>query len=1409
MTSASRLALVTFVAAGIALPASAANFNVANEGQLRSAISSAQNGDTIVFMANITLSANLPLVKSSVTVNGGNFTLSGNNQYRGLYVESGTVAINNLRIINAVAQGGNGGLSSTWGGITNNIWGGGGGGGAGLGGGLFVGASASVNVTNVSFTQNKAIGGSGAGTSGRIVGSPGGGGGGGLFGDGAGSHLYYGGAGGAGGGGDGGSAGLTQAAPGGFGGGGGGAGGGYNDFSRGGDGGFGGGGGGAPGANYNYGGTPGRGGWGGTDGSGDTGGSGAGLGGAVFVQQGGSLTFGGPLNLTSNSAIGGNAGAATGAGAGLFLQGNGSFTFAPGAGQTQTVSDAIADQTGVAKSGGSWSLVKNGAGTTILTGANAYSGGITINAGVLQGDTSSLRGNISDNASLVFNQQANGTFSGVISGTGAVTKTGDGQLVLTGTSRWSGGTTVSGGELVPTGAITWSGPTTITGGGLRFTTDLNLGAAGGAITFSGDQGFIGTTKDTPTGTTINRPLNLLGSQGGGIDVALNPITWSGVISGPGFFFKSGPGHLTLTGANTYSGGTIVGGGELRLSSDAQLGVAGRPVSLQNGGMLATTDVTLANTVFNRPLYVDGKGGIDVALHPIVWSGVISGSGQFVKSGTGVLQLTGANTYSGGTMVRNGVLWVESDAALGAAGAGVTLSRATLRSSQTFASSRPVTLDGEGFVSVDPSRTLTLNGVVSGGNLVKANSGTLVLNGASSYSYSGATVSGGTLVGDAFSLRGDIRLSGGSVIFDQVTNGGVYSGAITGVGSLVKKGSSDLTLRGKNSYGGGTTVQTGRLIGDSNSLQGNIANSSWVVFDQGFDGKYAGNLTGPGRLSKDGIGKLSITGNNQADAGTYINGGTLAVDGKLTSNVYVSAGGTIAGSNHVVGSVIILNGGKIGPGNSIGTLTINGNLNMETNSTYHVELNGETSDLIKVSGTSNIQSSIFKIDHDTNTASAPVLPGKTYTIITTGGGLAMTAPDVGIADFPFLYFNLSTDGFNGYLTTSRSPNAFAELATTRNEKAVANALDAAATTDPVWQAVVGASEAQARAAFISLSNASVHANAAGVLSEQSQYLRDAVTGRLRQDFAYGMPLAQAGNVLSYAAEAPRNAYAAMPFHKAPPPVIAPRPAQVYSVWAQALGSQGTLRGDGNAAQTNHSLGGVITGLDVTFNGSWRVGLAGGYSQSVFKSPDIAASGSSDSYHIALYGGGQIGAWGLRGGASYSWNDIRTSRQVAVVNFLETVRGDYALRTTQLFGEVGRTFAVGAGALEPFLNLAYVRVDGGINELGLAAMTGSASLDTTYTTLGARGATALTQTLTARGTLGWRHAFGDVTPIATLAFQPGSPFALAGSPIARDALVAEAGLDLAVTPNAFVGVSWAGQFADRSHNNMVKGNLSWRF
>ena len=139
-------------------PAAAATFDVSNETQLRTALATAASGDTIRFLDNITVTTagggDLPAVMTDLTiegrnnVTGGNFTLSGNNQNRGLFVYAGTVAVNvavNLTIANTLARGGNGGV---------------GGGGAGLGGALFVREGANVTISNVAIQASRAVGGS-------------------------------------------------------------------------------------------------------------------------------------------------------------------------------------------------------------------------------------------------------------------------------------------------------------------------------------------------------------------------------------------------------------------------------------------------------------------------------------------------------------------------------------------------------------------------------------------------------------------------------------------------------------------------------------------------------------------------------------------------------------------------------------------------------------------------------------------------------------------------------------------------------------------------------------------------------------------------------------------------------------------------------------------------------------------------------------------------------------------------------------------------------------------------------------------------------------------------------------------------------------------------------------------------
>ena len=198
------------------------------------------------------------------------------------------------------------------------------------------------------------------------------------------------------------------------------------------------------------------------------------------------------------------------------------------------------------------------------------------------------------------------------------------------------------------------------------------------------------------------------------------------------------------------------GGVLRFNSDANLGLAGTGITL-NGGSVGTTKDTPAATSIGRDLALAGNGGINVALHPLIWSGNISGAGQLIINGSGELELTGTNTYSGGTRLDGGTLRIASDDKLGAAGTGITLRGGALRASETFTSARAVDLAFSVRISpVDAGKALTLSGIVSGpGILTEVGEGTLILSGANTYTGNIQT-NGGTLQGNTTnSLRNNI------------------------------------------------------------------------------------------------------------------------------------------------------------------------------------------------------------------------------------------------------------------------------------------------------------------------------------------------------------------------------------------------------------------------------------------------------------------------------------------------------------------------------------------------------------------------------------------------------------------------------------------------------------------------------
>ncbi|WP_182510186.1 autotransporter domain-containing protein, partial [Phyllobacterium sp. P30BS-XVII] len=189
--------------------------------------------------------------------------------------------------------------------------------------------------------------------------------------------------------------------------------------------------------------------------------------------------------------------------------------------------------------------------------------------------------------------------------------------------------------------------------------------------------------------------------------------------------------------------------------------------------------------------------------------------------------------------------------------------------------------------------------------------------------------------------------------------------------------------------------------------------------------------------------------------------------------------------------------------------------------------------------------------------------------------------------------------------------------------------------------------------------------------------------------------------------------------------------------------------------------------------------------------------------------------LRSGLAYSWHSIETARSVAFPGFAEHLNADYDASTFQAFGELGYRIDTNRVAFEPFANLAHVRVktDGFTEKGGAAALTArSDTTDTTFTTLGLRASAPFalgTMDIEARGTIGWQHAYGDITPNSTLAFATGNAFSVAGVPIAEDTAMVEAGVDVKLSRNATLGLTYTGQYGSGLTQNAVDAKLNVSF
>ncbi len=522
-------------------------------------------------------------------------------------------------------------------------------------------------------------------------------------------------------------------------------------------------------------------------------------------------------------------------------------TFTVDAGSTFTVTSELDETTATSNWNGS-KLTKQGDGTLILSNTGNDYGDTEIDGGILAAKDAAALGTgdvtIAESATLALSQ---GTLDNNVTGEGQIVKSGSDELIVTGDNNYSGGTTISGGTLTAdhadslgSGDIDNSGVLKVGEGELEniLSGSGSLVKTGtGELTLSGDNSYSGGT--TITGGTLTADhADSLGS--GDIDnsgvLKVGEGELENTLSGSGSLVKTGTGELTLNGENDYSGGTTIIGGTLTADHADSLGSG----DIDNSGVLQVGEGELKNTLF--------------------------GSGSLVKTGTGELTLNGDNDYSGGTTIDDGVLIADNADSLGT---GAVANNGVLQV-------------GEGELKN------TLSGT---GSLVKIGTGELTLNGDNDYS-GGTTITGGTLIAASVNALGSGDIDNSGVL--QVGEGELKN-TLFGSGSLVKTGTGELTLSGDNTYSGGTTISGGTLIAANvNALgSGDIDNSGTLILDANGAFELANVTTHSGATT-------ALAAGSTLDAGQFTqeDGSTLSIDlGAATDDAVITAdsvalGGTL-------------------------------------------------------------------------------------------------------------------------------------------------------------------------------------------------------------------------------------------------------------------------------------------------------------------------------------------------------------------------------------------------------------------------------------------------------------------------------------------------------------------------------------
>ncbi|MEK3000638.1 fibronectin-binding autotransporter adhesin ShdA [Salmonella enterica subsp. enterica] len=541
-------------------------------------------------------------------------------------------------------------------------------------------------------------------------------------------------------------------------------------------------------------------------------------------------------------------------------------TFTVDAGSTFTVTSELDETTATSDWNGS-KLTKQGDGTLILSNTGNDYGDTEIDGGILAAKDAAALGTgdvtIAESATLALSQ---GTLDNNVTGGGQIVKSGNDELIVTGANNYSGGTTISGGTLTAdhadslgSGDIDNSGVLQVGEGELENTLSGSgslVKTGTGELTLSGDNSYSGGTTITGGTLTADHADSLgTGAIANSGVLQVGEGELKNTLSGSGSLVKTGTGELTLSGDNSYSGGTTITGGTLMADHADSLGTG----AIANSGVLQVGEGELEN--------------------------MLSGSGSLVKTGTGELTLSGDNSYSGATTITDGTLIAANVNALG---------------SGNIDNSGTLMLDAEGEFNL--ANVATQSGAtteLARGTTLNVDSLTQQADSTLNIDLSKANGES-AITADSVTLGGTLNVTGIGSVTDSWTPE-AYTYTLIGSDSAITTDFDNLTVAGMNREDVDFLTIDGKVDEADNTHYDLTASLSWYANRDNAttdahgtftlsdpDGSFnvAATLTDvddtldPGSrwdgksLTKEGAGTLILSGDNDYSGGTTINEGTL-------------------------------------------------------------------------------------------------------------------------------------------------------------------------------------------------------------------------------------------------------------------------------------------------------------------------------------------------------------------------------------------------------------------------------------------------------------------------------------------------------------------------------------------------------